>query len=71
MENVKEVLYDWIFIYNPYRDEYQAVKRENFQELYSGDKGGVLRSKDFKTLESLIIKTNGSKDKIEELLKNQ
>ena len=31
----KEYLYNWIFNFNPYTQEYQAVKRENYNDLFS------------------------------------
>lgn len=31
----KAYLYDWVFTFNPYTEKYQAVKRDNFTDLFS------------------------------------
>lgn len=45
MNNYKEHLADWIFRWNSYRLQWEATEREHYNELFSGDKGHVLRAK--------------------------
>lgn len=61
------VLYNWVFMYNPYVKQYWAVKRDNFAQLYSGGKD-ILKSGDIHTLEYIIKRTDGDPKKIEKLL---
>lgn len=65
----KEVLYDFVFNFNPYTQKWNAVKRENYNELFNGDKGNVISSSSISTLEELIVKTAGDREKIEKLVK--
>lgn len=65
----KLILGEWITRYNPHRKVYEGVKREHFHELFSGDKGNVLRATTYPFLEELILKTNGDKNKLEKLIK--
>lgn len=51
----KEHLYGWIFTYNPYLELYMATTREHSRELFNGDEGNVISSKDQKDLEQKII----------------
>jgi hypothetical protein len=66
----KEVLYDWLFMYNPFIDKWCAARREDHNLLYSNIKSEkVLRSSRVSVLEELIIKTNGDPKKINKLVK--
>lgn len=38
----KEELYGWLITFNPYTQLYMGVKRDNYNELWSGDKGNVI-----------------------------
>lgn len=62
-------LHDWLFHYNIYTNKWEAVKRDNYSELFSGDKGNVLKSSRIETLIELISKTNGDKAKLNNLVK--
>jgi hypothetical protein len=65
-----EVLYDWVFIYSPYLDQWCATKRDNYTMLYSNlHSTKVLRSSSIKTLQELIMKTDGDPKKINKLVK--
>lgn len=66
----REQLYGWIFTFNPYQQLWFASKRENLNELFSGDEGNILKSSNIDTLQKLIIKTDGDSEKIKNLLKN-
>lgn len=62
-------LYDWIFHFNPYEKIWSAVKRDNYNELFNNYKSNkVLKSKNINTLQEIINKTDGEKDKIEKIL---
>lgn len=52
----KEELYGWVFTYNPYIGKYMAVERENYNELWNGDKGNVVYGNTSQEVEELIIK---------------
>lgn len=61
-------LYNWIFHFNPITNKWNAVKRENYNELFSGNSGNVLKSDDINTLIYLIKKTDGNKEKLNNLI---
>lgn len=62
-------LYDWVFNFNPYKNIWNAVKREDYKDLFNESASdNVLSSSNIETLTSLIEKTDGDKDKIQELL---
>lgn len=63
----KNNLSGWLTHFNKYTGNFEAVKREHFYELFSGDKGNVLRSPDISTLHEVIMLTGGDKDKIKAL----
>ena len=44
----------WVIIWNPHRNMFCAAKRENYFELYNGDKGNVLYASTFTKLKKLI-----------------
>jgi hypothetical protein len=54
---MKENLQQWVFVYNPYQEEWQAAMRKDMNELWNNSQSKkVLRSKKIQTLENLIIK---------------
>jgi predicted component of type VI protein secretion system len=54
---MKEALQQWVFVYNPYQEEWQAAMRKDINELWNNSQSKkVLRSSKIKTLENLIIK---------------
>ena len=54
---MKEALQQWVFVYNPYQEEWQAAMRKDINELWNNSQSKkVLRSKKIKVLENLIIK---------------
>jgi hypothetical protein len=63
----KEILFNWVFGYNPYRDQWMTTDRNHYTELYSGGKN-VLFSKDINTLIDIIIKTDGDVSKVDKLV---
>lgn len=60
-------LYNWVFHFNPHTNLWNAVTRDNYNELFSGGKN-VLRSKEINTLIKLITKLDGYMNMIEECL---
>jgi predicted component of type VI protein secretion system len=54
---MKEALQQWVFVYNPYQEEWQAAMRKDINELWNNSQSKkVLRSKKIKVLEDLIVK---------------
>ena len=54
---MKENLQQWVFVYNPYQEQWQAAMRKDMNELWNNSQSNkVLRSKKIQTLENLIIK---------------
>lgn len=54
---MKEALQQWVFVYNPYQEEWQAAMRKDINELWNNSQSKkVLRSKKIKVLEDLILK---------------
>jgi len=62
-------LYGWIFTYNPLTSHWRACPRENYLRLFSEPETNFLCSSDIKSLQSLIIRTNGDMDLINKLIK--
>lgn len=73
MKNNKENLYGWLFTYNPHTSLWSATTRDNYFLLFSTrtkeEDKLVLRSSSFKTLEEIIMKTNGDQSLIKKLVK--
>lgn len=63
------MLQDWVFHYNEYRERWEATKRDSYNELWNGDEGNIIRSKNVDTLISLIIRGEGDIAKINKLVK--
>lgn len=60
----------WVFIYNPFDEKFMGTTAENYILLkndYTNPK--VLRTSNFSSLQSLIIKAEGDLDKALKLLK--
>lgn len=53
----KEYLYDWVFTFNPYMQEYQAVRRENYNNLFN-NQSKVLSGETMEALEEKIFNKN-------------
>lgn len=51
----KQHLNDWIFHWNPYREKWEGVERDNYKQLFSGG-ANVLRSSSIATLIEVINK---------------
>lgn len=66
----KNNLYGWVFTFNPHTNQWLATTRDNYLQLFDNQKSAdILRSSSIKTLEEIIIKTNGNADKIKNLIK--
>ena len=62
-------LHGWYITYNQYTDKFCAAKSENKEELASGNKGNVICSSSINTLIEIIEKTDGDKEKLNNLIK--
>lgn len=51
---MKDILYSWVFRYNPFTEEYLGVEREFYTELWSGGQH-LVTAKSFEELEQKII----------------
>lgn len=59
---------DWVFHFNPYADQWAAIPRETYNEYWNNFKHhAVLRSKHLNTLISLLYKSKGNVDIIEDI----
>lgn len=65
---MKDCITDWLFHYNNITKLWNAVKRDNYHQLFNGGEN-VLKSSKFETLIELISKTNGSNKLIKKLVK--
>jgi hypothetical protein len=58
-------------MYNTHTQNWQAAKRDNYFKLFSDIQSNkVLKSNSIDTLIYLVIKTDGKKSKLKEVLKN-
>lgn len=55
----KEILYDWLFHYNPYKQIWTAFKREEHNAYFSKPNIGI-SSSSVNTLIEIIEKTGGN-----------
>jgi len=68
--NIMENLYDWLFHYNFYKEEWSAFKRDDIYVYFSGgDSDKILKSKNQKDLIDFIIDSKGNVNKMKKLLK--
>lgn len=69
MQNYKN-LAGWLFTFNEYTNSWRAAKREYANDLFSSfNSENVLKATDINILIELIIKTDGDKSRITQLLK--
>ncbi len=54
----KDKLYGWLFHYNPFRNQWEAVHRNHYTDLFNGGKN-VIRNSSKTVLQNII--TNGTK----------
>ena len=53
---MKENLQQWVFVYNPYQEEWCAAMRKDMNDLWNDNQSKkVLKSKKIKVLEDLIV----------------
>lgn len=65
-------LYNWVFHFNSFTNTWAAIPREDYQTYWSdSNHPSVIRSREITTLIDILYKTNGDKDKIEQLTKPQ
>jgi len=66
---MNDELYNWIFHYNTYNNVWSAFNREDYHAYWNGEepKYAILKAKDIKTIQEIIIKTKGDKTKLNEL----
>jgi hypothetical protein len=62
-------LYDWIFRYNSYTNNWCAANRNDYNDLFSNvNSDRVLKSSSIETLVEIINKINGDINNIESIL---
>lgn len=50
----KDKLYGWIFHFNPFRNKWEAVHKDNYKELFSGG-SNVIRNSSLELLKNEIV----------------
>ncbi len=69
MEN--EYLQNWVFVFNPFKQLWNAVPREYYNDYWNDNKHpDVIRSSSIKTLLEVLHKTQGDKAKLNKLGKS-
>jgi hypothetical protein len=64
-----EVLYGYVFHFNPYTKIWSAIPRDNYSEYWNdANLEGVIRSSKFETIVSILYKTDGNAEKIKKLV---
>jgi len=62
-------LYEWVFRYNNYTNNWCAVQRDNYQDLFSDvDSDNVLKSSSIETLIEIIKRINGDINNVKSIL---
>jgi hypothetical protein len=62
-------LYNWIFHFNAYTGLWNAIPRDYYKEYWNDSScQHVISSKSIDTLQEIIYKTGGDKNKIEKLI---
>lgn len=57
----QEHLYDWVFHFNPYTNQWAAIPRDLYNNYWSDYKHpGIVRSNKFSTLLEILQKTGGT-----------
>lgn len=69
MEN--NYLDGWIFRYNSATNNWLVCTRDQWLDMYNIPETNFLRSKEFKTLQEILIKNQGDAEKIKQLIKNK
>lgn len=65
-------LEDWVFHFNSFRNEWNAIPRETYSDYWNDYKNaGVLRSKHLNTLLDLLHKSKGNKGIIEDIIRGE
>ena len=62
-------MYDWVFHYNPYSEEWSAIPKKIYHEYWNNKKHPqILRSKNLNTLLEILYKSKGELEEIEKLV---
>lgn len=65
MENYKSLLYNWVFHYNPYKNAWAAIPRDQYDKYRNNSSlESVLYSKDINTLIEILYEIRGNKENI-------
>lgn len=67
MTNLGTHMYNWLFHYNIYTEQWEATERSH--SFFSG-RDNIITSSSLSTLVDIVNKTNGEKSKISKLLEN-
>lgn len=69
-ETKNEILYGYVFHFNSYTQIWAAIPRDLYNQYWSDSNlEGVIRSSKYETLITLVCKTKGDTQKLEELIK--
>jgi len=57
----QEIMYEWLFHYNPYEKLWAAFKREDKEKYFNGElaESNYCRAKEFEILVDYILKSKG------------
>jgi len=70
--NKTEALFDWVFHYNHHTDVWTAIPRDYYVHYWNGrSEERMVRSRSIQTLVDLITRTQGDRNKIEQLVREQ
>ena len=62
-------MYDWVFHFNPYSEEWSAIPKKLYYEYWNNKKHpDILRSKKVTTLLEILYKAKGDVDEIQKLV---
>lgn len=66
----EENLYNWVFHYNPYTKNWNAIPRDHYLDYWDGtSQDKIIKSKSFSVLQEIILKTDGDPKLIKKLIK--
>jgi hypothetical protein len=67
--NDESFLYDWVFHYNPYSENWAAIPRETYVEYFQNyNHPSIIRSSSINTLLELLYKSKGDRTIIEKIV---
>ena len=68
MTNYKELLYHWVFHFNPYKNAWAAIPRDLYNQYWNNsDVEGVIYSSKLETLLEILFQIKGNKNNLNRL----